>query len=81
MKNNYTTIILSFLLLLGNAPISQALITENELESSTAFFRESAQNRHYGPTQPPRGNRRNFVEKSCNSGLDQEIFPHRGSGR
>ncbi|MEB3343295.1 hypothetical protein [Okeania sp.] len=83
MKNYYTAIIFSFLLLLGNAPISQALMTGNEVESSAKFFRESAQPRHGEATYPPKkGNRTQFVNTSCSFGLNnQEIFSHRGSGR
>ncbi|MDJ0515714.1 MAG: hypothetical protein QNJ74_05395 [Trichodesmium sp. MO_231.B1] len=81
--HSYTAIIFSFLLLLGNAPSSQALMTGNELELSATFFRGSAKNDHGGPTKPSiPGNRRNFVSTICNFGLDnQEICPHRGSGR
>ncbi|NES02856.1 MAG: hypothetical protein F6K22_08360 [Okeania sp. SIO2F4] len=81
--HSYTAIVFSFLLLLANASSSEALMTGNELELSATFFRSSAQNRHKGPTNPPMPrNRRNFVSTICNFGLDnQEICPHRGSGR
>ncbi len=81
--HSYTAIIFSFLLLLANAPSSEALMTGNKLELSATFFRSSAKTSHSGPTNPrmPR-NRRNFVSTICTSGLDnQEICPHRGSGR
>ncbi|MGD1713474.1 hypothetical protein [Dapis sp. BLCC M172] len=81
---SYTAIVFSFLLLLGNASNSQALMTGNELELSATFFRGSAQTSHGGPKYPrdSRNNRRNFVSTICTSELDnQEICPHRGSGR
>ncbi len=81
--HSYTAIIFSFLLLLANAPSSEALMTGNEFELSATFFRSSAQNRHHPEREPSRPrNRRNFVSTICNFGLDnQEICPHRGSGR
>ncbi|OZH52454.1 hypothetical protein AFK68_24275 [Hydrocoleum sp. CS-953] len=71
---SYTAIVFSFLLLLGNAPSSAALMTGNELELSATFFRGSAQNRHGRETTPERRPRRSFVSTICTSGLDnQEI--------
>ncbi|MEM1168800.1 MAG: hypothetical protein AAGJ08_06875 [Cyanobacteria bacterium P01_H01_bin.35] len=79
---SYTAIAFSFLLLLGNAPSSEALMTGNELELSATFFKGSVRTSHGGPTTPERGRRRSFVSTICSSGLDnQEICPHRGSGR
>ncbi len=80
--HSYTAIVFSFLLLLANAPSSEALMTGNEFELSATFFRGSVKNSHGGPTTPETGRRRNFVSTICTSGLDnQEICPHRGSGR
>ena len=89
---NYTQIILSFLLLLGNTAISQVLMIANELELSATFFRGTATNNHGHRklTSPPPG--RKSIRKYSQliniipaSGLDnQDIIPYpsrRGSGR
>ena len=84
--HNYTPIVFSVLLLLGNASSSQALITGNEIELSATFFRGNAKNNHGDVKSPPqRGSIRKgyrFVNTISTSRLDdRDIFPHRGSGR
>ncbi|MDY7002385.1 MAG: hypothetical protein SWX82_00015 [Cyanobacteriota bacterium] len=77
---SYTAIIFSCLLLLANAPSSQALIIENEVASSSTYFRGSARTRTHRDNVRRR-NIRAFVNTICNSGPDSENCPHRGSGR
>ncbi|MCL2926444.1 MAG: hypothetical protein MGF17_18030 [Trichodesmium sp. MAG_R04] len=87
---NYTQIIISFLLLLGNTASSQVLMIANELELSTKFFRGSTHNNHGNVESPPPGreNIRNYsqlINVMPGSGLDNQditIDPfRRGSGR
>ncbi len=84
---SYTAIVFSFLLLLANAPSSAALMTGNELELSATFFRGSVKTRKHpartsGELEKRQKQRRSFVSTICTSELDnQEICPHRGSGR
>ena len=76
----YTAIIFFFLLLLGNAPSSKALSTENEAAFSSTFFRGSARTKnHKDPVK--RGSIRAFVNTICTSELEGDKCPHRGSGR
>ncbi|MDY7002386.1 MAG: hypothetical protein SWX82_00020 [Cyanobacteriota bacterium] len=77
---SYTPIIFSFLLLLGNAPSSQALIIENEVALSSTFSRRSAQTKTHRD-HVRKTNIRAFVNTICNSRPDNENCPHRGSGR
>ncbi|NEO51948.1 MAG: hypothetical protein F6K54_01885 [Okeania sp. SIO3B5] len=77
---SYTAIIFSFLLLLGNAPSSQALITANEVELSSTFFRGSARTRTHQDRVRKRSIRA-FVNTICTSELESDKCPHRGSGR
>ncbi|MDJ0553593.1 MAG: hypothetical protein QNJ68_03960 [Microcoleaceae cyanobacterium MO_207.B10] len=80
----YTAIIFSTLLLLGSANTSNALETENKIQSTLAFFRGSARTDHYGDRPKEGSSIRAFVEAVCNPGPDDmgnENCPHRGSGR
>ena len=80
----YTAIIFSILLLLGSATTSNALETENEIQSTFAFFSGSAQTSQSGNKRPSKGgNIRAFVQDVCNSRPDdiETNCPHRGSGR
>jgi len=93
--HNYTQIILSFLLLVGNTAGSQVLMIANELELSTAFFRDSTHrgsthNDHGNVDSPSQGREtiRNYsqlINIIPDSGLDnQDIISYpsqRGSGR
>lgn len=80
---SYTAIIFSFLLLLGNAPSSKALIIENEAAFSSTFFRESVRTRTH-KERVKKKSIRDFVNMICTPGPDNEQCPdrpHRGSGR
>lgn len=78
----YTAIIFCFLLLLGSANSSNALETQNEIQSTLSFFRGSAQTSTHGDRpRNTRSNIRAFVQKVCNSGPEIDKCPHRGSGR
>ncbi|NET41425.1 hypothetical protein [Okeania sp. SIO2B3] len=77
---SYTAIIFSFLLLLGNAPSSKALIIENEVAFSSIFYRGSARTKTHKDHVRKRSIRA-FVNTICTSGTDSEKCPHRGSGR
>ncbi|NEQ73096.1 MAG: hypothetical protein F6K23_08405 [Okeania sp. SIO2C9] len=81
---SYTAIIFSFLLLLGNAPSSKALITENEVAFSSTFFRGSARTRTHKDNVRKRSIRA-FVNTIGTSDFDCELendkCSHRGSGR
>ena len=90
--HNYTEIILSFLLLLGNTASSKDLIIANELELSATFFTGTSMNDHgtKKPNSSPekRSKIRNysqFINIIPASGLDNQCivssFGGRGSGR
>lgn len=77
---SHTLIIFSFLLLLGNAPSSKALMIENEAAFSSTFFRGSARTKNHEDRVRQKGIRA-FLNTTCGSDLDSDKCPHRGSGR
>lgn len=82
--HTYTAILFSFLLLLGSATSSKALVTDNEIQSTVTFFSGNVETRKRGDEPKKGGNIRAFVDRMCNSGpdLDNSSYcPHRGSGR
>lgn len=79
---NYTAIILSSLLLLGNTPSSEALTIGNEVEYNSTFFRRNGRAGVENDSPKRKGNIRAFVNTICISGQEEKDFHcHRGSGR
>ena len=79
---NYTAIIFSFLLLLGNTPSSEALTIGNEVELHSTFFRRSGRAGVENDSPKRKGSIRAFINTICTSGPgDKDFHCHRGSGR
>ncbi|MGK7923147.1 MAG: hypothetical protein AB4080_24425 [Trichodesmium sp.] len=80
---NYTAIIFSFFLLLGNTPSTEALTMGNEIEYSSTFYRHGSGKTRVKNDSPKRKRGiRAFVNTICTSESEEKKFRcHRGSGR